>query len=327
MFTDIQMIKKLIFTIIILISGFNTSLSAELIKNQVLKIDNLDRTYDLYIPSKPLTRPSPLVVLLHGHGGDANTITGQNRKSSPYKVWLSIAEREGWMLVIPDGEVGSDNKRGWNDCRSNASTNPDTDDVKFINALVDRVSIKYPIDKNRIYAHGTSNGGNMVFRLALESSERFRAVAAIVASMPEQSECTKPRAPTSVLIMNGTRDRILPYRGGQVAKKNTPNQERGTVISTSDAIQYWVDFNRTAKRPKIKVLSNIDRKDGSRVKVKTYSRGRGNTEVVLYKVTGGGHTEPSLTEHYSELYSLIVGRQNKDIEMVDEVWNFFERNQ
>jgi polyhydroxybutyrate depolymerase len=45
---------------------------------------------------------------------------------------------------------------------------------------------------------------------------------------------------------------------------------------------------------------------------------------VLYEVRGGGHTEPSLTEHNRRLYKRIVGPQNRDIEMAEEVWSFFK---
>ena len=51
--------------------------------------------------------------------------------------------------------------------------------------LLEKVITEHPIDKHRLYAHGTSNGGNMVYRLAQERPERFRAMAAVVAAMPE----------------------------------------------------------------------------------------------------------------------------------------------
>jgi len=42
-----------------------------------------------------------------------------------------------------------------------------------------------------------------------------------------------------------------------------------------------------------------------------------------YEVVNGGHTEPSIQERYSNLYKLIVGNQNGDIEMAQEIWGFF----
>lgn len=320
------MIKQILFLSIVLFGSNSEFALADLLKDQVFDSNGYQRTYDVYLPNKYSRNLSPLVLLLHGHRGDADVMTGENNKTAPYKVWLTIAEREGWVLLIPDGEFGSDNYRGWNDCRENATTNPETDDVKFLNKLIDTVSEEYPIDKDRIYAHGTSNGGNMVFRLALESGEKYRAIAAVVAAMPEKNKCEESKVPISVLVMNGTDDPILPYHGGAVGKRKSHKKERGSVISTSDTIKYWLSTNGITSKPRVKILPDRNKRDGGTVRVEHYFRGENDTEVVLYEIGGAGHTEPSLSEHYRRFYKIVVGKQNKDIEMAEEVWEFFERN-
>ncbi len=317
--------KVVLFLTIVLLVIFSGSANADLVKNRVLTIDSLNRTYDVFLPDLNTREARPLVLLLHGHFGDADVMTGENNKKAPYKVWLSIAKREGWYLVIPDGEYGSDNYRGWNDCRENTEINPTTDDVRFLNSLVDTISSEYPIDQNRIYVHGTSNGGIMGYRLAQESGDKYRAIAAIVASMPEKNKCLETKQPVSVLVMNGTQDPILPYQGGRIGRRESDQKERGSVLSTSATIKYWLNNNEITSRPIRKVLPNLSKRDGSKVHVKQYTGGRNNTEVVLYEIRGGGHTEPSLTQHYRRLYKLVVGKQNKDIEMAEEVWKFFDR--
>ena len=42
------------------------------------------------------------------------------------------------------------------------------------------------------------------------------------------------------------------------------------------------------------------------------------------KLNNGGHTEPSISERYSSIWLSIVGNQNGDIEMANEVWDFFK---
>ena len=69
---------------------------------------------------------------------------------------------------------------------------------------------------------------------------------------------------------------------------------------------------------------DVDSTDKSTVTRYIYPNGKDNTEVMLYQVQGGGHTEPSRSEHYRRLYKWIVGPQNYDIEMADEVWAFFK---
>lgn len=315
--------RQFILLIAVFLSGLVSNASAGLIKDKVFVSDSYKRTYDVYTPSTPSGGLMPLVLLLHGHTGDADVMTGENGKRAPYKVWLTIAEREGWILLIPDGEFGSDGYRGWNDCRANAKTNPPTDDVKYLNGLVGEISKQYPVDMKRVYVHGTSNGGNMAYRLAQESGENYRAIAAVVAAMPEQNKCTPTNRPVSVLIMNGTDDPILPYTGGRVGKRESHKQERGSALSTMDTLKYWLNNNGIKSPPQEMQLPDKDKNDDSTVFVRRYTGGTNNTQVLLYEVHGGGHTEPSLVEHYGRVYKWIVGEQNKDLEMAEEVWQFF----
>ncbi len=295
-----------------------------LLQDQKMIVGNLTRTYDLYIPEALGATPRAAVLMLHGHIGSADVMTGQNRKKAPYKIWLEIAEREKLILIIPDGERGADDQRGWNDCRADASTNPKTDDMLFIRKLLASVAASYPVDARRVYATGTSNGGNMVFRLALEMPDRFAALAPVVASMPRNSQCTPKPDPVSMLIMNGTHDPLMPYDGGPVGKRKSDQAKRGEVIATRESIAYWVKHNGANPQPEIRTLPDRDPQDGSTVQVERYHGGRNGTEVVLYEVRGGGHTEPSVREQYGFIYRKIVGPQNHDIEMGEEVWSFFK---
>jgi len=300
--------------------------NAGLVKDQVLTIDGRDRTYDIYSPDWTARGERPVVLLLHGHSGSADVVTGENGKKAPYKAWFAIAEREGLYLIIPDGEIGPVNARGWNDCRADSSVNTSTDDVKFLNTLVDTIAEQNPIDKNRVYVNGTSNGGHMAYRLAMETPNQYKAIAAVVAQMPENNKCVETGQPISVLIMNGTDDPILPYEGGPVGRRAVDQKDRGLVKSTEDSISYWLNNNGISSKAIERQLLNRNRRDQSTANVKHYRGGKNNTEVVLYEVVGGGHTEPSLTEHYALLYKIIVGNQNKDFEMAEEVWKFFARN-
>lgn len=59
----------------------------------------------------------------------------------------------------------------------------------------------------------------------------------------------------------------------------------------------------------------------------TYSQGVEGTQVLLYEIIGGGHVEPSIQEQYAAIAELILGKQNHDIEMAEEIWNFFRDKQ
>jgi polyhydroxybutyrate depolymerase len=291
------------------------------VRNNTLKIAELERSYDAFIPMGLDATPRPLIFLLHGNGGSAAQLMGLDGKAAPFKLWQEIAEREKLILIIPEGRLGSDQKQGWNDCRTDAVTNPETDDVGFISALLDGVVMKYPVDKRRVFATGISNGGHMSLRLALELPDRIAAIAAIAASMPATSECKLSSTPISVLLMNGTKDPIAPYIGGVMGYGKSQG-ERGSILSTEAAVQSWVTLNQTKTVAESRLIDTNSSDDGLVTRFE-YCCGKNATQVVLYKVEGGGHTEPSTRERYSSIFKLIVGPQNSDLEMADEVWDFF----
>lgn len=307
--------------IAILLLSVTGMAQAGLYKDMKLVVDGVLRTYDLYIPGRADTHPRPLLIMYHGHIGNSDVMTGENGKHAPYKVWLQIAERENIIVAVPNGEKGEDDNRGWNDCRADTTTNPATDDVRFSLQLIEAIHLQFPVDRTHIYATGTSNGGNMVIRLAMEVPKTFAAVAAVVASNPVQSDCTEQRQPIPVLFMNGTGDPILPYQGGKVGRQESG---RGTALSTPETVQYWLKVNGAQPTAQSEALPDREAGDKSSVVRHRYTAEPEHAEVVLYEVINGGHTEPSLQEHYGRLYKRIVGNQNYDIEMADEVWQFFK---
>jgi len=167
---------------------------------QSIVVDGLAREYRLYLP--------------------------ETNRAAPFKVWMDIALRENLLLIVPDGVNGSNNQKGWNDCRSDVPTNPVVDDVAFITKLLDDVQSRYGNESERVYSTGISNGGQMTMRLADAIPERLSAVAVIAASKPVNSACVDSTQALPIVFMNGTADPILPYEGGQVS------EARGIVLSS-----------------------------------------------------------------------------------------------
>ena len=289
-----------------------------------IEVDGTVRRYALYIPHGLGTEPVPMVFSLHGGGVYIEDMTGEKGHKSPHKLWMDIAEREKIIVVYPEGLNGAYGKPTWNDCRGDAVVNSDADDVKFIEKLIDTISLSYPLDRDRVYASGASNGGLMVLRLAVEEPEKFAAVASIIAAMPADSKCRPPQVPISVLFMNGTADKFMPYGGGTIS--NPPKPEHGTALSTEESVQIFTTLDATAGQPEVYRFADLDPNDGGRVTRYRYIGGRDGTEVVLYKVEGGGHSAPSIKERYSALFELFFGKQNHDIEAVEEIWSFFKRH-
>jgi polyhydroxybutyrate depolymerase len=278
---------------------------------QRINVDGITRTFHLYNPSQTVN--TPIVFLFHGNGGSADNIAGLSHVKAPYVPWFDIAANEGLILVIPDGTIGLKNSQGWNDCRNDAPRIPATDDVGFINTLLDTLQQTLRYDVRKVYMVGTSNGGHFVMRLAQDMPERITAFASIVAAGPANSKCTTSTIPVSALFMNGTADPLVPYLGG--------NTENGSVLSTDSSIAYWVKRNGTKDTP---IITEFPQKSSSKVISYRYAQGLNGTEVMLYKVEGGGHIEPSRRERYSFLWTAFVGTQNGDIESAEEIWSFFK---
>ena len=284
-------------------------------------IGGTTRTYLVRKPTSAPATGAPVIIMLHGHGGTAAKLVGQGALvgAAPYRAWVPIADRERLVLIAPNGAEGFDGEQGWNDCRRDAYTNPRRDDAAFMLAILDAVGATTRIDRRRVFVVGTSNGGHMALRMAIEQPTRVAGVAAVVAAMPADSKCAQPGGSVPVLFMNGSTDPILPWDGGQIA-----GEGRGTVLTAEQSVNIWrvLAGGGAMLPPHLYDFPDADPEDGTRVERFRYVK-TGVPVVEMDKVHGGGHTEPSLTEHYQPFYLGVVGAQNRDIEMAEEVWRFF----
>lgn len=322
-----------IFPAVLMTAGILLSLTAligqsSLLQPVALQMETLihdgnSRIFGFHVPQTANRGTAPLVFLLHGGGGGAEQIFGTEFGRS----WREIADENGLLLILPQGreDLSSTGNHHWNDCRTgiqNPDVATDLDDVGFITTLIDLADERFGIDRTRVFATGASNGGMMSFRLAFEASEQFTAIGALIANIPDPSECSLPTTPISVLIMNGTEDPLVPYDGGCVANASC---RRGFVTSTAQSVDFWVQFNATSRTAVVEDLPNIVANDSSTVTTFRYSGGLHGTEVLLYRVDGGGHTVPG-EEPIGVARLLASGPKNRDINGATETWKFFQQH-
>lgn len=283
--------------------------------------NGLERVYGVYVPDT-VQDPAPLVFVLHGGGGSAAKTWNQEHGRS----WKALADEHGIVLALPEGrsDPGDADAHHWNDCRTDldpALIATTEDDVGFVVQLIAEVSAIAAVDSTRVYATGASNGGMMTYRLAIEAGEHFAAAAAIIANLPEPSECGQPAVSVHMLIMNGTEDPLMPYDGGCVASDKC---QRGRVMSTIDTIAFWVDANGAISEPTIEKLRNRAWFDGSTVTVYSFDGGTDGANVVYYHIKGGGHNVPGF-EADSLVARALAGPKNRDIDGPTEIWAFFRQ--
>jgi polyhydroxybutyrate depolymerase len=288
-------------------------------KKATLIHDNIERSYHIYIPSSfNNTVKSPLVIALHGRGGEGESMILLTRGG-----FNKLADEEGFIVAYPDGI-----DRGWNDGRME-SEDPDRphreniDDVGFISALIDTITGEYNLDTKRVYVTGVSNGAILSYRLACELSQKITAIAPVDGSIPKRyvSECS-PAIPVSVLAINNINDPLVPFEGGEIIAR-LPRERLGMVLSVEQSIAFWVKNNNCPPNPVVTEEPDRDPADGTRVLRKQYVNPDTGIEVILYAIDGGGHTWPGGVQY---LPVWIIGKTSKDIDANEVIWAFFKRH-
>ncbi|MEM6647859.1 MAG: PHB depolymerase family esterase [Bacteroidota bacterium] len=295
-------------------------------QERTLSHDGLVRPFRYYLPERASNAaPMPIIFLLHGGTGSAdNVLRGGSL------LWPVIAEEEQAILIVPNGTdpvtgAPSGDELNWNDCRPQASAPQaatTADDVGLVRELIRWTADNYPIDADRVYATGASNGGMMSYRLAQELDDRIAAVAAFIANEPAQSECRRPSRPVPVFIANGTDDPLMPFRGGDIAFGG-----RGRVLSTDATVDYWTHVHGIGEPPTVEQLPDLDTADGSVPTRYRYGASRaGGAPVEAYRIEGGGHLVPSIAHPVnSRPIQGVSSRSNGDLEGARAAWAFLSR--
>src|SRR5437868_10761991 len=177
--------------------------------NADIKVNDQKREYIIHLPTNySESTKLPLVMIFHGGGGNAKQMQG-------FYGMDEIADAENFICVYPQGI----NKQ-WNDGREFKESISANDDVLFINNMLDSIIKHYAVNTKRIFSTGISNGAFFSIYLSYKISDRILAVAPVCGSIPEKifAEFT-PAMPISVMLINGTRDPLVPYNGGSVGNR------------------------------------------------------------------------------------------------------------
>ena len=168
---------KKIFLSLLLLSSI--VVHSQLITDSIL-IEQHYRTFMYYKPLVKIDNGSVMFVM-HGSGGSASNMLKQTISLE------ALSAKEKLLIVYPEGY-----QHYWNECRkySTAAANKENiNENAFFTAMINYFQIKFGISKNKIYASGFSGGGHMAYKLAFTMPGQIKAIAAIVANMPDSASC------------------------------------------------------------------------------------------------------------------------------------------
>jgi polyhydroxybutyrate depolymerase len=288
-------------------------------KRATLFHQGLERSYHVYFPpSYNNTASVPLVIALHGRGGNGESMILLTRGG-----FNKLADEYNFLVVYPDGI-----DRGWNDGRmkdedTDRPHRENIDDVGFISALIDTMITEFNADPKRVYVTGISNGAILSYRLACELSEKIAAIAPVDGSIAQRyvSLCS-PGQPVSVLAINNVNDPLVPFEGGEIVSR-LPKARLGVVISVEESIDFWVRNNNCSPVPVVVEEPDRDPSDGTTAKRKEYYNHENGAEVILWSIDGGGHTWPGGVQY---LPVWIIGKTSREIDASQVIWEFFKRH-
>lgn len=279
-----------------------------------IRIGALDRHYLVHVPPRREAAQLPVVVMLHGGGGSS-------RGAATETDWSAKADEAGFLAVFPDAMPPDPSRPGqfrnnpqlWNDGSDRFYRGQKApDDVAFINAMLDDLASRFPVDKRRIYATGFSNGASMSFRIGMELSHRFAAIAPVAGALWLEPGTLKH--PVPMLYITGTADPLNLIEGGVPKLMNgayDPVRAKAKP-PVKDSIHKWA---RALGIPTVPRSTT----DADGVRTETYGPG---AEVAYIAIEGMGHHWPG---GKSLLPESMVGTWSGKLRATDVIWEFFRR--
>jgi polyhydroxybutyrate depolymerase len=237
--------------------------------------DGLERTYFVHLPASYNPSNSyPLILAMHGGGLlGYEGIEGQSQLSE-------LSDSENFIVVYPEG-LQTLGFRTWNagDCCPSATT-LGTDDVGFINSLLEKLKLELSINSKKVYATGFSNGGQLAYKLANRYPNKFAAVSAVAGVL--QDFPFNPTRKVPIIHFHSYQDSTAPYNGGFSDAPNI-NFEFPSV----EATLLLIATNYDCDLIKQTIFSDSNTYDFFR-----YSDCDTNAQIELYVSQDGGHTWP-----------------------------------
>jgi polyhydroxybutyrate depolymerase len=255
-------------------------------------VHDYTRSYILHVPpTYSKNTDMPLVVVMHGYTSTAKEMEEWTHMSDK-------ADKEGFIVAYPNGlpyPWDENNPQSWNCGGLWEEWTAGTDDVGFINEMIEKISVYYNIDPNRIFITGHSNGARMTYRLGFELSAKIAAIAPVSGQMVYESK-EIPKYPVSLLHLHALDDNTVYYYG-----QHNPNE---TMYESVDSI-----LTRWSSYYSCKSVPDTIQKENNWL-VKNWSCNDKDINIVLYVMQRGAH----------QWFTI----ENSGVAANDIIWEFFK---
>lgn len=150
------------------------------------------RSYYLKLPAGYTGRSdSPLVIALHGTGGDSNRYL----ENEYYNLQGAVGDEA--ILVYPEALAQGDSEPQWNY----------TDDLVFFDDLVVRLKETVSFDHRKLFVVGHSSGAGFAHQIACRRGDLIRAMAAVAGGLMDDTDC---RGEVAIIQIHGRTDEMIP---------------------------------------------------------------------------------------------------------------------
>jgi polyhydroxybutyrate depolymerase len=153
----------------------------------------------------------------------------------------------------------------------------------------------------------------MAYRVAAEAADLVASIAPVAG--PLALESIAPSRPVPVLHFHGTLDQFTPLEGG-VGRRSVTRVSHRPVL---DGLLDWVRADGCTEVPTREAIPCPD--EGLSIERLTWGPGDAGSEVVLYRIDGGGHVWPGRTPD-----SFLLGPAVPSLDANGIIWRFFEKH-
>jgi polyhydroxybutyrate depolymerase len=247
---------------------------------RVISSGGSNRSYLLHVPANfDPTKPAPVVLNFHGFGGNPE-------QQNAISAFVPMSDREGFILVTPDGGLG------WRFVQSARDAN-----TAFVRDVVASVSADLCVDPKRIFAAGKSQGGFMSSWLGCVAPDIFAAIAPVAGMYEPAQTCGS----IPIMEFHGRSDSLIPFGGGRVLVL-------GNYPGAVAVMEKWAHTNGCAGSPEtVQVTAHVQRV--------TY---RDCKAATIQFITDAGHTWPGTSIREGD------NSHPADLPASELIWDFFK---